>query len=210
MYNIAIIEDDLVLRKGLSDYFSQSKLVDCVLAVDTVEKFAKYHRDFLEIKLILLDVMLYGQSSILSIPLILQREPNAEIVIFTIIEDSETIFQALCNGATGYLLKTTNFEQLEEQIVANLSGEGALVSPAVAKKIIKYFAPQAPEQSVNEQDAGLSEKEGIIVKLLRDGSSYQEIANFLGISLNGVRYHVKNVYRKLHIKSRGGLLKKNR
>jgi DNA-binding NarL/FixJ family response regulator len=210
MFNIAIIEDDLVLRKALSDHFANSTRIDCVLAVETVEKFVKFHRDFLKIDLVLLDVMLFKQSSIPGIPLIQQREPHAEIVMYTMMDDSETIFQALCNGATGYLLKDNDFNQLEAQIISNLSGEGALLNPSVAKKIINYFTPRSQELNSTEQDAELSEKEAIVVKLLRDGSSYQEIAQYLGITLNGVRYHIKNVYRKLQIKSKGELWKRAR
>jgi DNA-binding NarL/FixJ family response regulator len=208
MYNIAIIEDDLELRKNLSEYFARSEHVDCVLMVDTVEKFIKYYRDFLEINLVLLDVHLNGQSSIRSIPLILQRNPEIDIVMFTVADDSETIFQAICNGATGYLLKDISFTQLEEQILFNLNGEGALLSPAVAKKIINYFKPKSlPLTSPNEV-VELSEKESIIVKMLKDGISYIEIAQFLGISINGVRYHIRNIYRKLQIKSKGELWRK--
>ncbi len=208
MFKLAIIEDDLVRRKRLSDYFQNSKQVECVLAVESVEKFIKFHRDFLAIDLVLLEVMLNGQSSILSIPLIEQRIPHAEIVIYTELDDAETIFQALCNGATGYLLKSADLYQLEQQIISTLSGEGALLSPTVAKKIINYFTPRLPELSGKNQDSVLNEKEALVVKLLQDGLSYQEIAKFLGISLNGVRYHVKNVYSKLQIKSKGELWKR--
>ena len=210
MFNIAIIEDDLVLRKALSDHFANSTLVECVLVVETVEKFVKFHRDFLKIDLVLLDVMLFKQSSIPSIPLILQREPDAEIVMYTMMDDSETIFQALCNSATGYLLKNTDFNHLEKQIIFTLRGEGALLSPPIAKKIINYFTPRSQDLNNTEEDSVLGEKEAIVVKLLRDGSSYLEIAQNLGITINGVRYHVKNIYRKLQIKSKGELWKRGR
>lgn len=208
MLNIAIIEDDLVLRKALSNHFANSTQVECVLLVETVEKFVKFHRDFMEIDLILLDVMLFKQSSIPSIPLIQQRAPHAEIVMYTMVDDSETIFQALCNGATGYLLKDPDFNQLETRIISALKGEGALLNPSVAKKIINYFTPRSQKVNRTEQESGLNEKEAIVVKLLRDGSSYLEIAQNLGITLNGVRYHVKNIYRKLQIKSKGELWKR--
>lgn len=210
MFNIAIIEDELVLRKALSNHFANSTQVDCVLVVETVEKFVKFHRDFMEIDLVLLDVMLFKQSSIQSIPLILQREPHAEIVMYTMMDDSETIFQALCNGATGYLLKDNDFDELEQRIVATLSGKGALLSPAVAKKVIKYFTPVQREVALHPDFQNLSERESLIIQLLKDGSSYLEISNLLGITINGVRYYVKNIYRKLQIKSKRELWKKNR
>lgn len=148
------------------------------------------------------------ESSILSIPLIEQRIPHAGIVMYTELDDAETIFQALCNGATGYLLKSADLYQLEQQIISTLSGEGALLVNRAAKKIINYFSPRLPELSGKNQDSVLNEKEAMVVKLLRDGLSYQEIAKFLGISLNGVRYHVKNIYSKLQIKSKGELWKR--
>jgi DNA-binding NarL/FixJ family response regulator len=210
MYNIAIIEDDLPLRKSMSYFFDQSDKVDCVLAVDTVEKFLKFHRDFMDIHLILLDVMIYGQSSILDIPLILQRDPNVELVMFTVMDDADTIFQALCNGATGYLLKDTDFNKLENQIISTLNGEGALLSPNIARKVINYFTPQAREIVIRDEQVELSEKENTVVTFLKDGASYQEIAQYMGITLNGVRYYVKSIYRKLKIKSKGELWKVKR
>jgi len=104
-YNIAIIEDDLETRQLLSDHFAKSGRVQCVLVVDTVEKFIKFYRDFFNIHLILLDLRLYDKSGIDGIPLILSREPKAEIVMFTSVDDYDAIFKAICNGATGYLLK---------------------------------------------------------------------------------------------------------
>lgn len=113
-YNFAIIEDNLEIRKEISEYFSQSQYLECVMAVDSVEKFIKFHRDFLEIKLVLLDVMLGNQSSIFMIPHIKQREPDVEIIMFTISDDSNVIFQALTYGATGYLLKDIGMPELEK------------------------------------------------------------------------------------------------
>jgi DNA-binding NarL/FixJ family response regulator len=211
MFNIAIIEDDLALRKALSNHFATSTQVDCVLVVEDVDKFVKFHRDFMDVDLVLLDVMLNKQSSIKSIPLIQQRVPYAEIVMYTMMDDSETIFQALCNGATGYLLKDHNFDELEQKIMATLSGEGALLSPAVAKKVIKYFIPvQREAVAPSSEFQNLSEREALIIRLLKEGASYHEISNQVGITLNGVRYYIKNIYRKLQIKSKRELWKNNR
>lgn len=208
MFNIAIIEDDLILRRALSDFFERSTQIDCVIAVDTVKQFIKFHRDFLNIQLVLLDVMLYDESSIPEIPMIQEREPNAEIIMYTVMDDSDTIFQALSNGATGYLLKKPDLQQLEKELLLTLRGEGAPLSPHIAKKIIQYFTPITQKQITTDENERLSEKEVLVTNLLRDGASYQEIAQLLGISIDGVRYHIKKIYRKLQIKSRGGLIKK--
>lgn len=204
-YNIAIIEDNLDIRRELSDFFSTSDKLDCVMAVDSIEKFLKYHRDFYEIKLILLDVMLHNQSSIYSIPQLLQREPEAEIIMFTVDDNSNTIFQALTYGATGYLLKDITLPALEASLYSVLQGEGALLSPAVAKKIIQSLSPEVrPNQP---EDEGLSKKEQTVCHLLKDGHSYDEIAQRMGLTTNGVRYYIKSIYRKLRVKNRGQLIR---
>jgi response regulator of citrate/malate metabolism len=79
----------------ISDHFSGSSVLGCVMAVDSAGRFLKYHRDFFEIKLILLDVMLGYQSSIYQTPHLLQRDPEVEIIMFTVLHDTNTIFQAL-------------------------------------------------------------------------------------------------------------------
>lgn len=206
-YNIAIVEDNTNIRQALSDYFSRSTRVQCVLAVDTVEKFVKFHRDFLELKLILLDISLYEKSGIDGIPLIRQREPDAEIIMFTIIDDYKSIFQALTKGATGYLLKDIALEELENRIVSTLEGDGALLSPSIAKRIIKHFGPL--QNSPNPEET-LTANESATIKYLLEGDTYQEIADKMDTNINNVRYYVKNIYRKLHISSRSELLASER
>ena len=206
-YNFAIIEDNLEIRKEISEYFSQSQYLECVMAVDSVQKFIKFHRDFLEIKLVLLDVMLGNQSSIFMIPHIKQREPDAEIIMFTISDDSNVIFQALTYGATGYLLKDIGMPELEKMLYDVLEGKGALLSPSVAKKIIRHFVVR-DAVPVTEADR-LTEKEKVVMHLLKDGLPYEEMAQRMGLSINGVRYYIKSVYRKLQVKSRGELVRKH-
>ena len=206
MYNIAIIEDDLKLRKDLSDYFATSDKIQCVMAVDTVEKFTILHRDFMEIKLILMDIMLYNQSSVRSIGMVKQREPEAEIIMHTMMDDYDTIFQAICNGATGYLLKGLSFEELEKTIVATIEDGGTPLSPPVARKMLQYFQAN-PRKEVDDEHS-LNDKESTVVSMLKNGHTYEEIAKFLDITINGVRYYVKNLYRKLQVKSKGELIRK--
>ncbi len=206
-YNIAIIEDDLNTRQLLSDYFEKSKHIQCVLAVDTVEKFIKFHRDFFNIHMVLLDLLLYDKSGIDGIPLISSREPEAEIVMYTSVDDYDTIFRAICNGATGYLLKELSPPELEERITETLENRGSLLSPSVARRIVRYFNSGS---KVDGQEATLTPQESLVVRLLTEGLKYEDIAQRMGISINGVRYHIKNVYRKLEVKSRAELMRKGR
>jgi DNA-binding NarL/FixJ family response regulator len=206
-YNFALIEDNIDIRREISDFFSQSAHLDCVMAVDSVEKFLKYHRDFLEIKLVLLDVMLYNQSSIFSIPHILQREPEAEIIMFTVMDDSKIILQALSNGATGYVLKGLPMIALEQSLLQVLEGKGALLSPAIAKKLIQYLAPKTGQACAIDED-NLNDKEVIVLEMLKEGRTYQEISDRIGISINGIRYYVKSIYKKYQVSSKGELIRK--
>ena len=204
-YNIAIVEDDINTRQVLSDHFATSERLQCVLAVDTVEKFLRFHRDFFDLHLILLDIRLYDKSGIDGIPLIRAREPEAEIVMFTAVDDYDAIFRAVCIGATGYLLKDLPPQELERRIIETLDNGGALLSPSVAKRIVRYFNKDI---QTGNQETKLSHQESTVVRLLTDGLTYESIAQHVGISINGIRYHVKNVYRKLQVKSRAELMKK--
>lgn len=204
-YNIAIVEDDRNTRQVLSDHFAASERVQCVLAVDTIEKFIRFHRDFFDLHMILLDIRLYDKSGIDGIPLIRAREPEAEIVIFTAVDDYDAIFKAVCTGATGYLLKDLPPHELENRIIETLDNGGALLSPSVAKRIVRYFNKGI---QTGNQETKLSHQESTVVRLLTDGLTYEAIAQHVGISINGIRYHVKNVYRKLQVKSRAELMRK--
>ncbi len=172
------------------------------MAVDTVEKFIKLHRDFMDVHLVLLDVMLYKQSSVRSIPLIIQRVPYAEIIMFTVMDDQETIFQALCNGATGYLLKDIDFDELESRLLSVIKGEGALLDPLVAKKILQYFRPKNNGELFDAPAATLSDKEKVVVEMLNQ-AHLQRIAQ-LGHHHESVLLRIP----KLQIKSRGSCQEK--
>jgi DNA-binding NarL/FixJ family response regulator len=205
IYHIAIIEDDTQIRNALQEHFSTSKQIKCILAVESIDKFQKFYRDHIHIDLVLLDVMLNHTSSIYSIPMLRQKLPDAEIIMYTVHDDSTVIFQALTYGATGYLLKDIHFDVLETRLLELLNGEGALLSPAVSRKIIQHFSPKTTLTPENNE---LTEKETVVVQMLRDGYTYETISQRLGITINGVRYYIKSVYKKLQINSRGELLRK--
>lgn len=197
MYNIAIIEDCPVLRKEFSEFFQDSEKIDCVLAVDTVEKFVKFHRDFLKIDLVLLDIILYDKSGIDGIPLIRQRIPESKIIIFSVLDDEEALLQALSYGVTGFLNKNISPAELETKLVFALENNENPLSPVAARHLVNYFQPTP---ITSQWD--LSTQEHSIMRMIADGMSYQAIADLLSMSINGVRYHVKNIYKQLKINSR--------
>jgi DNA-binding NarL/FixJ family response regulator len=197
MYNIAIIDDSPELLRELSDYFHQSEKLDCVLAVSSVNDFIKYYRDFLEIDLVLLDIILYEKSGIDGIPMILNRAKGSKVVIFSVLDDKEAVFQALSHGAAGYLLKGMDMSELEESLLDGLGNDKYPMSKEILKHLVHYF--QLPNV-INKTE--LTQKEYSISRMLADGMTYQAVAELNMMSINGVRYHVKNIYKKVGINSR--------
>jgi DNA-binding NarL/FixJ family response regulator len=197
MYNIAIIDDSPELLRELSDYFHQSEKLDCVLAVSSVNDFIKYYRDFLEIDLVLLDIILYEKSGIDGIPMILNRAKGSKVVIFSVLDDKEAVFQALSHGAAGYLLKGMDMSELENSLLDGLENDKYPMSKEILRHLVHYF--QLPNV-INKTE--LTQKEYSISRMLADGMTYQSVAELNMMSINGVRYHVKNIYKKVGINSR--------
>jgi DNA-binding NarL/FixJ family response regulator len=126
-----------------------------------------------------------------------ERFPGAVVLMLTVFEDEERIFQSLCNGADGYVLKRTPPSQLLSYVRDGVDG-GAPMSPEIARKVIRLF--QNVPRPV-KADCDLTDRERSLLLLLADGHSYQGAAGELGISVNTVRKHVRSVYGKLHVHS---------
>ncbi|MCC6280857.1 MAG: response regulator transcription factor [Saprospiraceae bacterium] len=203
---LAIIEDDPIFREELTEYFAKHATVECVLVVDSLPKFQHFYRKFMAIDIILLDINLPMVSGIEGIPILRRMLPEAEIVMHTVVNDYDTIFKCICAGANGYLLKEGNLDKLANALLDIQENGGSALSPSVARRILTYFQPAAQTQ----QAESLSEQELKISRLLVDGLSYQEVADALNISINGIRYHIKNMYRKLHINSKSALMRRFR
>ncbi|MCA0236890.1 MAG: response regulator transcription factor [Bacteroidetes bacterium] len=204
MFNIAIIEDDPMLREELTDFFKKSKQIYCALVVDTIEKFQHFYRPFMQIDIVLLDINLPGLSGLEGIGVVRNLLPDAEIIMHTVVNDHDTIFKCICAGATGYLLKNGDLPELESTLLSIKENDGCALTPSVARRIISYFQPKSRQKN----DLLLSEQELKVIRFLVDGLSYQEVSDALNISINGVRYHIKNIYKKLHVKSKSALLRR--
>lgn len=199
--NVAIIEDDPIIRKEMVEHFKKSPVIQCVLAVESIAKFKKFLRDFMDIHIVLLDINLPNISGKEGIPIIRRLLPKTTIIMHTVLNDYDTIFTCICCGANGYLIKDGNFQKLEETIIEITEHDGAALSPQVARRILSYFQPKHQATKLET----LTEQELRIGRLLADGLTYIEVADALNITVNGVRYHVKNIYKKLHIHSKSGL-----
>ncbi len=207
MLKIAIIEDDKEYRDAFKAFFTQkSETIECVFAVNGIETFLKYYHEELELDIILVDIQLQGINGIKGVNYLRKLDEDMELIMLTSFDDSKLIFQAITSGATGYLLKNLTFEEIESELL-NTIKNGAAMSPQIARRIIRHFQPQKKILSLLEEEK-LTEKENQIVQLVIDGKTYEEIAPLIGLTINGLKYHVKNIYKKLHVKSKSGLIKK--
>ncbi len=195
-----------MLCEEITEYFAQKGHIRCVLVVESISRFRHFFREFMDIHVVLLDINLPEMSGIDGLPTIRRLLPDAEIVMHTMVNDHDTVFKCICAGANGYLLKDGNLQNLERALIEIDENGGCALTPSVARRILAYFQPTSrpahPEQ--------LSEQELKVSRLLVDGMPYQQAADALNMTINGVRYHIKNIYRKLHITSKGELLKRYR
>lgn len=202
--NTAIIEDDPDVREAICEYLNAQKGIFCELAEETVEAFLwKLHEDNLP-DIILMDIGLPGMSGISGIKIVKEKYPQIDIIMLTIHNDPYKIFQSLCAGATGYLLKSTPFAEIKRSIEDVYAG-GAPMSPQIARKVIEYFHPQKSEAP----ESPLTAKEKEVVMGLVDGLSYKMIADKMGVSIETVRTHIKHIYSKLHVHCKADVIRKS-
>ncbi len=195
-FRLAIIEDLADIRESLEAFFIKQEEVKEILAVDSMEAFfAKVRTGFVP-DVVLTDIGLPGMNGIDGIEEIKFHFPDADIIMLTIFNDNDRIFRSLCSGAVGYALKGTPFPEIKKAILEIRAG-GSYMSPAIARKVVERFTPVKVRKTEK-----LSPKEKLIIKRLTEGLSYKQIAELERLSLDAVRFHIKNVYRKLHVHSR--------
>lgn len=202
MINLAIIEDNHDIRQNVQQHFAGDNPVQCVLATDTVEKFMRHYRPELEIRVLLLDIHLPGISGLDAIGQLKKLLPDgADIIMFTVFNEPDAIFKAICSGATGYVLKNEPLKKVEEQLLEVVEEGGSAVSSSVARRIIQYFSPK-PAARAEAEAAALKPIERQIVHYLVEGLTYPEIAQLMSLSVPGVKYHQGNIFKKLNVSSR--------
>jgi DNA-binding NarL/FixJ family response regulator len=146
----------------------------------------------------LVDLGLPGMSGIQGIRLLKQRHPDLHLVTLTVYDDDDRIFEALCAGATGYLLKKTAPERLLEGLREVMAG-GSPMSPEVARRVIKLFQQVRPPEHA---DYHLTPHESRLLKMLVEGHTYKTAAAELHSSIHAVSFHMRNIYSKLQVHSK--------
>jgi len=197
MTKIAIVEDNKVIRESLMEFVHADPECRCVCACATAEEALKVIPKH-EPEIVLMDIQLPNMSGIDCIAQLKQLLPSVHIIMVTVYEDTERIFKALRMGACGYLLKRCAPEELLSAIREVRQG-GAPMSREIARKVIASF--QEPLTTAIEVE-DLTPREREILELLADGFPNKEIADRVGLTDGTVRWHLRHVYNKLHVRSR--------
>ena len=190
---VFIVEDTVPIRAALEYLLNATPGFACVGVAGAAEAVLEDPPEAPDV--VLLDVGLPGMSGIEALRPLRRTWPRAEFLMLTVHDDAERVYEALCAGATGYLVKTTPPAQILDAIRSVFEG-GAPMSASVARKVVQTF--RRPEM----QDDGLSKREQEVLDRLMDGKTYRQIAAELFVSVNTVGFHVKQVYAKLHVNSR--------
>lgn len=194
---IVIVEDDRELREGLQSLVNFTPNFSCTRSFGSMET-ALHYIESDAVDLVLTDIGLPGMDGIEGTSILREKFPDLPIVVLTVHNESDKIFQALCAGANGYLLKNTPTAQIIESLTDVLNG-GAPMSPDVARRVVTLFRKFAPPEVT---DYKLTEQEKQILKMLVDGHHYKTAAHALCISIHTVSFHLRNIYAKLHVHSK--------
>ncbi len=205
MIEVGIVEDNVKIRNLIQRYLDMQDNMSCKIAMDSVEEMLEYLKVHKPPNVMLMDIQLPGMSGIKGIEIIKKEYPSVEIMMLTIYHDSHKIFDSLVAGASGYLLKHTSLPEIKESI-ENLVQGGAPMSPQIARKVIQHFNQPKPE---HKPESDLTAREQDIVNGLVDGLSYKLIADRFDISIDTVRAHIRNIYKKLHVNSKAEVIAKS-
>jgi DNA-binding NarL/FixJ family response regulator len=195
---VSIIEDDAWIRENLSVRIGQAQGFVCSGAYRTGEEaVAQVPAHAPDV--ILMDINLPKMNGIECVRQLKALLPSAQILMLTVYEDSDKIFNSLLAGASGYLLKRTPQTEILEAI-ADVHRGNSPMTGHIARKVVQYFNQRGSTDTEMEK---LSNREREVLEYLARGSSYKEIAGALTVSIDTVRAHIKGIYGKLHVHSRG-------
>jgi len=197
MIKVAIVEDNNALRNSLENLFNRTDGMNCVISMNNllnvVSEIGKA-----EPNIVLMDIGLPHISGIEGVRTVKTAFPEMQVLMFTVFEDDDKIFDAIRAGASGYLLKKTAPAEIVEAIKELYHG-GAPMSASIARKVVQSFQSAA---APIKEDFQLTTRENEILFSLVDGLSYKKIAEKYFVSISTVRTHICNIYHKLHVNSK--------
>lgn len=198
MIKVAIVDDDPIIRDLYKTLIDDTEGMICVAEFEGSKKTVKELAES-SIDVVLMDVDMPEMNGIECVRRIREKNTKIPIVMLTVNEDADRIFKSLCHGANGYLLKGLRPEKLINGIREVYNG-GAPMSASIARKVVESF--------LIKRHSELSEREQEVLQLLCDGDDYKTVAAKLYISANTVKRHIRSIYDKLQVNSRGELVKK--
>ena len=205
MIRVAIVEDKAEIREGLGELLNASSELTCAMRFEMAEtaldKITSANTD-----VVLMDIELPGINGLDATRKLKLKFPKLQIIMLTVFNNPDKIFQALENGASGYLLKKATQEQLIEAIKDVYNG-GSPMSSEIARKVVERFHKPRVE---NETKTQLTDREVELLDALSKGYRYKEIADKLFISTNTVRSHIRHIYEKLQVQSKVEAINKYR
>jgi len=193
----AIVEDQRDIREGLAMLINGTTGYRCAGSYRSMEEaLDRIKSDTADV--VLCDIGLPGMNGIEGIRILKERHPGLSLLMLTVYDDDDRIFDALCAGACGYLLKRTSPSRLLESMREAVTG-GAPMSPEVASRVITLFREIRPPERA---DYELTPHESRLLKLLVEGHNYTTAAEKLGVSYNTVKFHMRRIYEKLQVHSK--------
>ena len=203
MISIAIVEDDPEIAESLKSLIGNEPDFTLLKTFPDAESFIAEFTD-LNVDVVIMDIGLPGQSGIQAVAKLKPRRPQVQFVMCTVFDDDEKVFQSLCMGATGYLVKNTTSDKLNDAIRMAHQG-GSPMSASIARKVVESFQTR----KVHAQQAELlTPRQWEILNLLDQGYRYKEIAEKLNLSFDTIRTYCRNIYEALHVHSRTDALNK--
>ncbi|MGJ1436941.1 response regulator [Sphingobacterium siyangense] len=206
-YKLAIVEDRMPVLESLKAYFENVTQFDLVAVAQDFDELLYLRWKPESLDLLLCDIGLPKKNGIEITWFVKRKYTHIQIVMFTVFDDKDHVFQALCAGASGYLLKSTPLPQMHQLLVEVMKG-GSVMSPQVARLVIAHFNPALNQKSDYKHTEQLTPREIEIVSLLQQGYSYKKVAETAFISIDTVKFHIRNIYGKLQINSRAELMLK--
>ena len=193
----AIVEDQRDIREGLTMLINGTAGYACAGSYRSMEEaLDRIKSDMPDV--VLCDIGLPGMNGIEGIRILKERYPSLSLLMLTVYDDDDRIFDALCAGACGYLLKRTSPTRLLESLKEAVAG-GAPMSPEVASRVITLFREIRPTERA---DYELTPHESRLLKLLVEGHNYATAAEALNVSYNTVKFHMRHIYEKLQVHSK--------
>lgn len=206
MINIGLIEDNVELLKNYTEYFLYQEDYNVSFSCSSIDEFLKTQHTFkINPKIILLDINMPGISGIEGIPYLKKKFTEVIIVMLTAYGKKEFIHKALDYGANGYLIKGISLHEIKKSL-GNYNSAGSAVSPQVAKELIDVFRLTKEKKELNIKL--LTKREKDVAKCITNGLSLKETGLKLGIQYSTINHHLKNIYIKLQVNSKGALTKK--